>query len=218
MKRMSDAGTFFDGFADAFDTFYDGKRSRFMRWVDQHYRSDMFVRFDQTFDFLGDLSGRHVLDIGCGSGPYLAETLKRGAAHVTGIDPAPQMLTLANRRLTQLGTKDRAALIEGYFPHTCPPERFDFAIVMGVMDYVEDAPAFLQGLLKVISEKAVLSFPSTHWFRTPLRKIRYTARRCPVYFYTHAKITKLMEQVGVKHYELMKIPGAGMDFILCIKA
>jgi SAM-dependent methyltransferase len=214
---MNRSGAFFDIFADTFDTFYDGKRSRFMRWVDQRYRSDIFVRFEKTFDSLGDLSGKRVLDIGCGSGSYVAETLKRGAAHVTGIDPAPRMLALARYRVAKLGMNGRATLVEGYFPQMCPHGRFDFAIVMGVMDYVEDAPAFVGSLLDVISERAVLSFPSTHWFRTPFRKVRYTARRCPVYFYTRAKISKLMEQAGVKHYDLMKIPGAGMDFIVCIK-
>lgn len=214
---MDSSGRFFEEFAETFDTFYDGKRGRFMRWVDRRYRSDMFVRFEKTFEILGDLQGKRVLDIGCGSGPYLAETLKRGAAHATGIDPAPRMLALADHRLAELGLNERASLVEGYFPQTCPPGGFDSAIIMGVMDYVEDAPAFVRRLLGVVSEKAVISFPSTHWFRTPFRKVRYTARRCPVYFYTDDKIIKLMTEVGASICDLTKIPGAGMDYVVCIQ-
>ena len=29
------AGTFFDSFAETFDTFYDGKRSVVMQWIDR---------------------------------------------------------------------------------------------------------------------------------------------------------------------------------------
>ena len=85
----SQAGAFFDSFAGTFDTFYDGKRSRLMQWIDRRYRHDMFARYALTFERLGDLSGKRGLDIGCGSGPYVAEAIKRGAAHVVALDPAP---------------------------------------------------------------------------------------------------------------------------------
>jgi ubiquinone/menaquinone biosynthesis C-methylase UbiE len=211
---MNSSGVFFDGFADAFDTFYDGKRSPFMQWVDQRFRRDMFLRYAMTFDFLGDLRGKRVLDVGCGSGPYIVEALKRGALHVTGIDAAPRMLDLANQRAVQLGLENRIKLVEGYFPETCPDERFDAAIVMGVMDYIEDAPAFLTALRSVITEGAVISFPSIHWFRTPFRKIRYRLRRCPVRFYGRNEIEQMARSLNVRKYHLKKIEGAGMDYVL----
>src|SRR5438067_9659353 len=96
------AGDFFHGFADTFDTFYDGKRSHFMRWVDQRFRRDMFLRFSWTFEQLGDLAGKRGLDIGCGSGPYIVEALHRGAAHMTALDPAPRMLELTKERVEKL--------------------------------------------------------------------------------------------------------------------
>ena len=49
-----DAARFFDGFAESFDTIYDGKRNPVMRWVDQRFRSDMFLRYAHTFETLGD--------------------------------------------------------------------------------------------------------------------------------------------------------------------
>ena len=219
---MNASGIFFDGFADAFDTFYDGKRSPLMQWVDQRFRRDMFLRFALTFDFLGDLRGKRVLDVGCGSGPYIVEALKRGAEHVTGLDAAPRMLDLANERVVkQAGTRaaggqERVKLVEGYFPQTCPSELFDAAIVMGVMDYIEDAPAFLKSLRSVVTESAAISFPSIHWFRTPFRKARYRLRRCPVRFYSRSEIERLAQSMNVKEYQLTKIPGAGMDYVLCL--
>lgn len=47
---------------------------------------------------VGDVSGRRVLDAGCGSGPLAAALHDRGA-HVTGVDVSVGMLAIAERRL-----------------------------------------------------------------------------------------------------------------------
>ena len=114
------AGTFFDNFAEVFDTFYDGKRSGVMQWIDRRYRSDMFVRYSLTFERLGDLTGKSVLDVGCGSGPYVAEALRRGAARVVAFDPAPSMLELTRQRVEKLGKLEQLNAAEGYFPDQRP--------------------------------------------------------------------------------------------------
>src|SRR5262249_19225816 len=150
---------FFDSFAETFDTFYDGKRSRVMQWIDRRYRSDMFARYALTFERLGDLAGKRGLDIGCGSGPAVAEAIKRGAAHVVAIDPAPGMLELTRKRIEKLGQIERITLAEGYFPQSAPPGPFDFAIIMGVLDYVDDPVTFFKALRPILVGRAVVSFP-----------------------------------------------------------
>jgi SAM-dependent methyltransferase len=211
------AGTFFHGFADAFDTFYDGKRSPVMQWIDRRFRSDMFARYSLTFERLGDLTGRRGLDVGCGSGPYVAEALRRGAAHMVGLDPAPRMLDLTRERVDKLGLGERLTLVEGYFPQTHPAGPFDFAIVMGVMDYVAEPVPFLRELKGVLAGTAAISFPSRHWFRTPLRTVRYRLRNCPVYFYDDAAIRAQCREAGFSTVDIRKIPGAGMDFHVCVR-
>ena len=117
MHHEPNAATFFNGFAETFDTIYDQKRNVFMRWVDCTFRSDMFIRYALTFEALGQLKGSTILDVGCGSGPYIIEAFKRGACRVTGIDPAPNMLALVRQRLQQNGVgEDRCELLEGIFP------------------------------------------------------------------------------------------------------
>ncbi len=216
-KSSLQAGSFFDGFADAFDTFYDGKRSPVMQWIDRRFRSDMFARYALTFERLGDLNQRRGMDVGCGSGPYLAEALRRGAAHMVALDPAPRMLELARQRVEKIGQADRLTVLEGYFPQVRPAGRSDFAIVMGVMDYVDDPLAFLQALRGCLSGPAAVSFPSKHWFRTPLRKIRYRLRQCPLYFYDEALIRTLGSRAGFTAVDIVKIPGAGLDYHVCLR-
>ena len=205
------AARFFDGFAPAFDTLYDKKRGSFMRWVDENYRSDMFIRFQLSFERLGDLSGKTLADIGCGSGPYVMEALRRGAAHVVAVDPAPGMLKLLRERLANAGRPQDCTIVQGSLPASAIPA-CDHAIVMGVMDYVEDPRPFLRALRNSIRTSAVLSFPSKHWFRTPFRKFRYWVRRCPVYFYEREQIETLCRACDFRDVQVHKIPGAGMDY------
>jgi predicted TPR repeat methyltransferase len=215
-QSVSDAANFFDRFAEGFDSLYDGQRNAAMRWVDRQFRSDMFVRFALTFDVLGDLTGSKVLDVGCGSGPYVVEALKRGASVVTAVDPAPNMLALTRDRVMRAGFSGRCETIGGAFPMVSLRPH-DHAIVMGVMDYIEDAGGFLAALHPLVQRSAAISFPSKHWFRTPIRKLRYRLRRCPVYFYDESDIRRVVSQAGFSGVELRKIPGAGMDYHVCLR-
>jgi ubiquinone/menaquinone biosynthesis C-methylase UbiE len=215
-KSDGAAVNFFDRFADKFDTLYGGKRNWLMRWVDNQFRRDIYIRFEMTFELLEDLNGKSVIDIGCGSGPYIIEAIERGAIHATGLEPAKQMLNLAKGRVNQLGMADRVSFIDMDFPSNAVLEKCDYAMVIGVMDYIADAKNFLSSLKKVFSEKAVISFPSRHWFRTPLRQIRYKVRGCPVFFYRRAEIERLILEAGFRRFDIRKIPGAGMDYVVCL--
>ena len=77
---------------------------------------------------------------------------------------------------------------------------------------IEDPIEFLSAIKSLLRESAAISFPSLHWFRTPLRKIRYKLRNCPVYFYNEQQITAILKTSGFSSFEINKIPGAGMDY------
>jgi len=215
MRGPLDAAKFFDRFAAEFDTLYDEQRGAFMRWFDRTFRSDMFVRWALTFERLPDMQGKSVLDIGCGSGPYLLEALRRGAKRVTGVDPAGTMLALAERRLRESNITKDYDLVQGYFPGVTLPQH-DLAIVMGVLDYVEDAESFLRAMKPLIGVAAAVSFPSHHWFRGPVRRFRYRLRRCPLFLYDAAQIETLARSAGYTGVDIVKIPGAGMDYHVCL--
>jgi hypothetical protein len=126
------------------------------------------------------------------------------------------MLELTRMRIEKLGAQQKIQLVEGYFPDTLPQGPFDFAIIMGVLDYVPDPVAFFRGLRSVLTGRAAVSFPSKHWFRTPVRKIRYKLRSCPVYFYDERQIRSIGREAGFGTVEIEKIEGAGMDYHVCL--
>jgi SAM-dependent methyltransferase len=210
------AGAFFDRFAETFDTFYDGKRSPVMQWIDRRVRRDMFERYALTFERLGDITDKRGLDIGCGSGPYVAEAIRRGAREVVAVDAAHSMLNLSRLRIAKLGQLDRVFFVQGYFPEKTPPGPFDYAIIMGVLDYVAEPVPFFQALRGILTGRAAISFPSKHWFRTPIRRFRYRLRSCPVYFYDERLIRSICDQAGFGTVDILKIPGAGMDYHVCL--
>jgi ubiquinone/menaquinone biosynthesis C-methylase UbiE len=51
----------------------------------------------RSYDLLGDLAGRTVVDVGCGGGRAVAELAERGA-HAVGIDHDPEMIAVARER------------------------------------------------------------------------------------------------------------------------
>jgi cyclopropane fatty-acyl-phospholipid synthase-like methyltransferase len=216
LPRVHDhkVGTYFDKAAVAFDTFYDHKRSRLMQWVDKKFRSDIFIRYQMVFEVLNHMQDKTVLDIGCGSGPYVIEAARRGCRKVTGLDMAAGMLEISRQKVIAKKYSDKCLLILGTFPEDAPAEKYDYAIAMGVMDYIADPQSFLNILARCITEKAVLSFPSKHWFRTPFRRFRYWLKNCPLYFYDADQLNTLMRTAGFAQVKIEKISGAGMDYVV----
>ncbi|MCB8944151.1 MAG: class I SAM-dependent methyltransferase [Ardenticatenaceae bacterium] len=72
-------------------------------------------------DFMGDLAGKTVLEIGCGSG-RLTQLYAHLAAHTIGIDPNADRITKAKQNLPLhlFGRVDyHVATIEAYQPPHC---------------------------------------------------------------------------------------------------
>ena len=67
---MSDrVRVYFDGAADRFDSIYRSNKSFTQRLVDYFFHDVMYRRYELTLELCGkDLTGKRVLDIGCGSG------------------------------------------------------------------------------------------------------------------------------------------------------
>jgi SAM-dependent methyltransferase len=59
---------------------------------------------EYAFYLLGDVRGKTVLDLGCGTGENLTPLLERGA-RVIGIDISPDLIALAEQRLRNSGLK-----------------------------------------------------------------------------------------------------------------
>lgn len=113
---------------------------------------------------LGDVTGRHVLDAGCGSGPTLVD-LVEGGATVVGIDGSQAMLDLARSRLgpdTDLRVADLGA------PFPFDEAIFDDVVCSLALHYLEDWQSPLAQMRRVLKPggRLILSVehPFAIWF------------------------------------------------------
>lgn len=92
-------------------------------------------------DVLGDLRGRTVVEIGCGSGHNLAHLVGRRAAHGIGIDRDPVKIERATRFYGHLpGIRFHLAEGSAYL-NTLPPGSVDLCLsIFGALSFSEPGP------------------------------------------------------------------------------
>src|SRR5690554_2170125 len=108
-----------------------GPFSFFGTQVDTEWRSDW--KWDRVAPALSDLTGRRVLDVGCGSGYHLWRMYGAGASEVIGIDPGLLFLCqfMAVKRYQPTAPVDLLPLRIEDLPR--PLEYFDTTFSMGVL-------------------------------------------------------------------------------------
>lgn len=112
--------------------------------------------FGPLLDSLGDLRGRHVLELAFGTGHLAAEALARGAT-VVGVDVAPAMVALARKRVPG------ATFHEGD-AESLPFKDGEFDAVVccfGLLHFAEPARA-LREAARVLKPGGIVSFTVWH--------------------------------------------------------
>lgn len=215
-QTSREAGRFFEGYAGEFDELYDIQhRKGIAGWLNRRLRASMAIRYERTFLCLEPMKGKTVLDIGCGSGRYIVTSLRLGASRVVGIDLSGEMLGIARSVVDRLGGGvGTAELIQGDFLSRPFAEPFDYAIVMGVMDYIANPAGFLRKLRVTVRDKAVLSFPVAESIWAWQRRIRYRLRKCPLFFYRRGELEELLKSCGCSSYVIERIE---RDYFVMLK-
>lgn len=124
----------FDGFAESY------ARQNETGLFNAHYAQPAMI------DLAGDVSGRRILDAGCGAGPLAAALRERGA-QVTGFDSSAAMVALAQRRL---GPDTKLLVADLAEPLPFGAGEFDDAVVSLVLHYLEDWSGPLAELHRVV--------------------------------------------------------------------
>jgi len=200
MPRVSE---FFDGYAASFDAIYGGETSLLSRvLINPVFRKSMRLRFEKTLES-STARDNTFLDIGCGPGHYGVSLAKRGAERVVGIDFSPSMIEIARRHAASAGVGDRCDFQTLDLYDYQPPEPFDYSIVMGVMDYIEDPRRFIDKVKSVTKKQAFFSFPADGGLLAFQRKLRYRGR-CQLFMYTRPRIDELFQGMDSRVDELAR--------------
>jgi ubiquinone/menaquinone biosynthesis C-methylase UbiE len=99
-----------------------------------------------------DLTGKSVLDIGCGAGGIdVALATTHGAGYVTGIDVEDSVLTHARALVAAQGLTDRIGLVKvAPGPLPFPPDTFDVVFSKDSIVHIPDKHAFLAEVARVL--------------------------------------------------------------------
>jgi 2-polyprenyl-3-methyl-5-hydroxy-6-metoxy-1,4-benzoquinol methylase len=189
--------SFFDTYARDFSAIYGNENTPVNAVVNRVFRKSMMLRYERTLAGCTPIEGKTVIDIGCGPGHYSVALAARGAARVLGVDFAAGMIDLAKKRAESAGVTDRCTFTLGDFLEVTGDEQFDYAIVMGFMDYIEDPLTLMKKVLKVCRGKAFFSFPAAGGLLAWQRQLRYRSR-CALYLYTEPQIRALVASLPVK--------------------
>jgi len=123
-------------------------RNRLMAWL-------FWKRLDTALSLAGDLSGKSVLDFGCGSGVTFKYLNERGAT-VAGCDN--RTAELARKISEMLGTE--AELYDDLFKIT--GRKFDLILALDVLEHIEDLDPFIDRFRELSSQgaKVIVSGPT----------------------------------------------------------
>ncbi len=190
-----------------FDGYFDKRASRFAAFYRSEHvsrllgRGPLFDRLSKTVHLVDTLGSRQVLDVGCGSGPLFSPLTELGV-HVTGIDPAPAMVALAQREAS--AHPGQVTVEQRGWEEIEEVDAYDAAVALGVFDYVDEPRQLLRRMGRA-SSHVIGSFPAPG-LRLELRKVRYGARGVHVHGYRRSDLDDLAASCGL---DLAKVDPLG---------
>jgi SAM-dependent methyltransferase len=197
--NMPQVARFWNNIAGEFDTIYTGRKGLIGRMLDKIFRADIYQRFDWVMQKAGDVRGKRICDIGCGTGRFVTEFAKRGAAQVTGVDVAPEMIRLSRNLVAEDGTAAVCDFHEADILNWKTKDKFDLTIAIGFWDYIMEPPERLRLIRNITGEQFLSAWPRFWTWRMPVRKVRLQyIRGCPVYFFRKSQVYKMIEDAGFK--------------------
>lgn len=116
-----------------------------------------------VLELLGDLNGKRVLDVGCGTGEFTQEVALL-AQEVVGIDVSRESVRIAARIADASNVDYRATSVEAYAAER-EGTQFDVVLASMTLMTVPDLPAAVAGMASVLNPRGLLVASITHpWF------------------------------------------------------
>jgi len=104
--------------------------------------------------YMNIITGRSVVDFGCGQGSQTIAIARKGASRVVGVDSNPRTLAKARHRLSETDLQDKVSFVD-----KLPAEvkgQFDIVISQNSMEHFPDPVAVLGEMLSALKENGSL--------------------------------------------------------------
>lgn len=221
MSEAARIEQYFTRSATGFDALYDADHATpAAKWLNRTFRRDIYERFRLSLEHIRGYGLQTVLDVGCGPGRYEIGLADIGTRRMVGLDVSAGMIELARnlandwQQANATRSNTSFEFVRRDFAMFQTSEMFDTVLAMGFFDYVQDPAPVLERMRGFARHSVIASLPSVSWYRTPIRRLRYLAKGCPVYFYRRSEIDQLALRAGFARHEITKIEGAGQDYFV----
>jgi 2-polyprenyl-3-methyl-5-hydroxy-6-metoxy-1,4-benzoquinol methylase len=193
------ARSYFDALAPEYNrAFALTGRSPFSAFVNRFFRGRTFALrmrlLEGLFQRMG-MTGRRVLDLGCGSGQVSLLAASMGAS-VEGIDIAPQMLRIARESAQRAAVQDRVSFSEGDIA-VCPLPEADVVLLVGVVEYYQDYAAIVRRAAAAAAKYLVVAHTSRVFYRMAIRHVMFALSGAKVYFHPMRDVVAVAAREGL---------------------
>jgi SAM-dependent methyltransferase len=186
--------------------------------------ADTAYALEYSFYLLGDVQGKTVLDLGCGTGENLVPLVKRGAQAIA-IDISPDLIQLARQRLESYGLSAEVRAGSAYATGL-PDQSVDVVFSMALLHHL-DLPRARQEIYRVLRPGGLFILREPIRFSRTMNSLRrlFPAPKADISDYEHpmtrAELATVMEGfmlVAERDFRLpfipmvakVKRPGIGM--------
>jgi 2-polyprenyl-3-methyl-5-hydroxy-6-metoxy-1,4-benzoquinol methylase len=194
-----------DAHAVRWDQIYDGSGRVWGRMWDGLTRSNIPRRFERCFQWHPSLTASAVLDIGCGSGRYVAEAIARGARYVVAVDSSSRMIEMAYGFVERTSSAEAVEFRCEDIMTSQLQGRFDLVIAVGVFDYIEDPSELCRRSAAWCRGSFVASFPHRFSLRWIPRLVYWRRQGIRARFYSRGEIRSLTRGANLQVDRLERI-------------
>lgn len=193
------AKSYFDELAPEYDRAFQLRgRDPLSALVNRWFRGQTFERrmrlLESLFGEIG-VSGKTVLDLGCGSGQVSVLAAKMGA-RVQSVDIAPRMLEIARQGARTAGVADRIVFEQGDVATTSYPPA-DIVLLVGVIEYYADFAAVIGRAAAATRRTLLIAHTSRVPYRMLLRRLLFAFRGASLYFHSMDDVVRAARAAGV---------------------
>ncbi|NOX36609.1 MAG: class I SAM-dependent methyltransferase [Calditrichaeota bacterium] len=157
------------------------------------------VENDLLFRMIGEVKGKAILDVGCGTGNHLIALYRRGAGLCVGIDRSRDMLEVFRQKLSSNGP----CIVRADAAHLPFREKiFDLCFSVTMLEFVSKPGNVIAEMHRVSRGRMVLAVLNRLAFSAFLRKLESLLKPTPF------RYARFISPFQLKHLVRCRIPDA----------
>ncbi len=135
---------------------------------------DVLMELPAQLELIGDVAGKRVLDLACGSGAKAIHLAHQGARELVGVDISETFV----RDVARLGPPPTARFLRGDISRLDEVEglsgRFDVVLLLNALGYADDELATLRAIRALIEDDGVFVLARAHPLRFAVERSEST--------------------------------------------